>query len=227
MRKATPLLAIGGMVLSLLLGPAMSDELLAPAMSDETALAETGQAGPPPGNITLVLKSVNGSGCPDATAAVAKMSPDKTAFTVTYHTQHYLAKVGPGAQPTDRRVNCQLSIGLGARGFTYAITAATYRGYAHLAKGAWGLEKASYYFQGSPGTVSRQHRIDGPKNDNFAFTDSIAIWRPCDVNRNFNVNTELRVNAGSSDPSRTSFLRMGSPDGTIKNTFKLSWKRCP
>jgi len=219
MRKATPLLATTGIVLTLLLGPTMA------------AQAASSENEPPPGNITLDLKSVNGSGCPDATAAVAKISPEKTAFTVTYHTHHYLAKVGPGAEPTDRRKNCQLSILLGASGFTYAITAATYRGYAHVANGAWGLEKASYFFQGSPGTEYRQHRLDGPKEGNFAFTDETSIaalvWAPCGVRRNFNVNTELRVNAGWSNPTKNpSYVSMDSTDFSISTIFHLAWKKC-
>jgi len=216
MRKMTLLLlAIGGMVLSLLLVPTMS----AQAMSAQAARADTE---PPPGNITIDLKSVNGSGCQGGTTAVA-MADDKTAFTVN---QHVTAQVGPGAEPTDRRVNCQLAMVANIPpGFTYAITEADHRGYAFLATGAWGLEKASYYFQGSPGTVYPQHRIDGPWDDNFVFTDetpmAALVWAPCGVKRNFNVNIELRVNAGSSDPSRTpSYLTM---DFQI---YHLAWKHC-
>ena len=160
------------------------------------------------------------------------MAPDHTAVTATYRSHRYLAKVGVGAGPTDRRVNCQLSIQFHIpNGFTYAIAKADYRGYAHLATGAWGIEKASYYFQGSPGTVYRQHRIDGPRDSIFRTTDVVPVtalvWAPCGALRNFNVNTELRVNAGSSDPSTTSsFLRMGSADGIITTKFNLSWKRC-
>jgi hypothetical protein len=41
------------------------------------------------------------------------------------------------------------------------------------------------------------------------------------------VNTELRVNAGWSNPSKNpSYLRMGATDGSIKTKFNLSWKRC-
>jgi len=222
MRKISLLLAVGGMVLS----------LLVPTTSAQAAPPETTQADetPPPGVITLDLKTVNGSGCPAGTAAVA-VAPDHTAFTVTY--SDYTAKVGPGAQPTDRRVNCQLSmLAHVPQGFTYAIAEADYRGYAFLARGAWGLEKASYYFQGSRGTEYRQHRIDGAKDDDFEFTDETPIaalvWAPCGALRNFNVNTELRVNAGSSDPSKTpSYLTMDSTDLSVKTIYHLAWKRCP
>ena len=94
------------------------------------------------------------------------------------------------------------------------------------------LENASYYFQGSRGTEYRQHRIDGAKDDNFEFTDETPIaalvWAPCGALRNFNVNTELRVNAGSSDPSKTpSYLTMDSTDLSVKTIYHLAWKRCP
>ena len=212
MRKMTLLLlAIGGMVLSLLI-PTMS------AQADEP---------PPSGAITLDLTAVN---CGTAAVAVA---PDHTAFAVTY--SDFTAKVGPSVQPTDRRVNCHLvMLAHVPQGFTYAITEADYRGYAHLATGAWGIETASYYFQGSLGTIYRQHRIDGPRDDNFEFTDQTPIaalvWAPCGALRNFNVNTELRVNAGSSDPSRTpSYLTMDStiyPLAWNSTIYHLAWKHC-
>ena len=227
MRKRTLLLAIGAAIGGMVL------LLLVPIASVQSAPPEATQVErPPPGSIDIRLVTVNGSGCPDATGAAVAVAPDHTAFTATYRSRHYIAKVGVGAGPTDRRVNCQLSIQFHIpNGFTYAIAKADYRGYAHLATGAWGIEEASYYFQGSPGTVYRQHRIDGPRDSIFRTTDVVPVtalvWAPCGALRNFNVNTELRVNAGSSDPSTTSsFLRMGSADGIITTKFNLSWKRC-
>jgi len=218
MRKRTTLLAVGGMVLS----------LLAPTSS---AQAGPFQA-PPPGSIDIRLVTVNGTGCPDARTGLVAVAPDKTAFTVTYRSHHYIAQVGPATNPTASRVNCQLTMAVHVpQGFTYAIAKADYSGYARLAKSASGLEQASYYFQGQPNTTRRRHQITGPKKGNFAFTDKIAVgalvWAPCGVDRNVNVNTELRVNAGSSHPSKNpSYLRMGSTDGRIKSKFNLSWKRC-
>ena len=227
MRKRTLLLAIGAAIGGMVL------LLLVPIASVQSAPPEATQVErPPPGSIDIRLVTVNGSGCPDATGAAVAVAPDHTAFTATYRSHRYLAKVGVGAGPTDRRVNCQLSIQFHIpNGFTYAIAKADYRGYAHLARGAWGIEKASYYFQGSPGTVYRQHRINGATDDNFEFTDDTPIaalvWAPCGALRNFNVNTELRVNAGSSDPSRTpSYLTMDSTDLSVHTIYHLAWKHC-
>ncbi|MFE6051908.1 DUF4360 domain-containing protein [Kitasatospora sp. NPDC056446] len=184
----------------------------------------------PPDRIVIDVATVNGSGCPAGTAAVA-VSPDNTAFTVTY--SDYLAQVGVGSKPTDFRKNCQLDLRVHVpQGFTYAIASADYRGFAHLEKGAGGIERANYYFQGQPQTAYQAHRFDGPRDDSWQATDTVdvaaLVWAPCGEERNFNINTELRVAAGGSDPARTtSFMTMDSTDGSINTLYHLAWKQCP
>ncbi|MGW2230520.1 DUF4360 domain-containing protein [Streptomyces formicae] len=184
---------------------------------------------PPPDKIVIEVATVNGSGCPAGTAAVA-VSEDNTAFTVTY--SDYLARAGAGADPTAFRKNCQLNLIVHVpQGFTYAIASADYRGYASLQPGAKGTEKASYYFQGSPQTAAISHEFKGVYNDNWQATDSTdwaqLVWAPCGVRRNFNINTELRVDVGSSDPAKSSFMTMDSTDGDISTVYHLAWKECP
>ncbi|ORT58773.1 DUF4360 domain-containing protein [Streptomyces sp. CB03238] len=184
----------------------------------------------PPDKIVIEIATVNGSGCPLGTAAVA-VAPDNTAFTVTY--SDYLAQVGVGAEPTDFRKNCQLNLIVHVpHGFTYAVASADYRGYAKLEAGATAVQKASYYFQGSPDTASRSHPYQGPYDNNWQATDQTdwgqLVWAPCGVKRNFNINTELRVSAGTSDPTKTnSFIAMDSTDADIKTIYRLAWKECP
>ncbi|WP_438293178.1 DUF4360 domain-containing protein [Streptomyces sp. HUAS TT7] len=183
----------------------------------------------PPDKIVIEVATVNGSGCPIGTAAVA-VAPDNTAFTVTY--SQYLAQVGAGSKPTDFRKNCQLNLIVHVpQGFTYAIASADYRGFAHLENGASATQKASYYFQGSPDTASRTHPFNGPYDNDWQATDSTdwgqLVWAPCGVQRNFNINTELRANAGTSDPKTNSFIAMDSTDGNIQTIYHLAWKECP
>ncbi|MET8681081.1 DUF4360 domain-containing protein [Streptomyces sp. NPDC004647] len=184
----------------------------------------------PPDKIVVELATVNGSGCPEGTAAVA-VAPDNTAFTVTY--SEYLAKVGVGASPTDFRKNCQLNLRVHVpQGFTYAIAAADYRGFAKLERGATGLQKANYYFQGSPHTTDARHPFNGPLNDDWQTSDvteiAAYVWAPCGEKRNFNINTELRVDAGSSNPEKTtSFMAMDSTDASVNTVYHLAWKECP
>ncbi|MCM1977142.1 MULTISPECIES: DUF4360 domain-containing protein [Streptomyces] len=184
---------------------------------------------PPPDKIIIKVATVNGSGCPAGTTAVA-VSEDNTAFTVTY--SDYLAQVGGNSSPTAFRKNCQLNLVVHVpSGFTYAIASADYRGFASLQHGATATQRASYYFQGSPQTAYRNHPFNGPLNDNWQATDETdwaqLVWAPCGVQRNFNINTELRVNLGSSDPRKVSFMTMDSTDGDISTVYHLAWKECP
>ncbi len=185
---------------------------------------------PPPDHITIDVVTVNGSGCRAGTAAVA-VSPDNKAFTVTY--SEYMAQVGVGAKPTDFRKNCQLNLRVNVpQGFTYGIAQTDYRGFGHLERGATGTERANYYFQGMSETTKKTHTWKGPLSDDWQATDKVEIaaivYHPCGERRNFNINTELRVSAGSSDPKKTtSFMAMDSTDGAINTTYHFSWKRCP
>lgn len=183
---------------------------------------------PPRDRIVIDLVTVNGSGCPAGSAAVA-VAPDNTAFTVTY--SRYLAQVGIGAVPTDMRKNCLLSLVVHVpAGFTYAIAKADFRGFANIARGATALERANYYFQGNTQTAFREHSF-GAMSDDWQTTDvtdvAQLVWHPCGALRNFNINTELRVNVGTSDPKKTtSFISMDSTDGSIDTIYHFNWGRC-
>lgn len=186
--------------------------------------------GPPPRDrIVIDVVTVNGSGCPAGSAAVA-VSPDNTAFTVTYAS--YIAQVGVGAVPTDMRKNCQISLVVHVpQGFTYAISQTDYRGYASLARGASAIQRAAYYFQGQSQTVWSTHNYAGTMDDSWQSTDLVdvaqLVYAPCGARRNFNINTELRVNAGTSDIRRTtSFFTMDSTDGALNTTYHFSWATC-
>ncbi|MBN1172280.1 MAG: DUF4360 domain-containing protein [Micromonosporaceae bacterium] len=185
---------------------------------------------PPAEKVVIELVTVNGSGCPLGTAAIA-VSEDNTAFTVTY--SDYLAQVGVGAKPTDFRKNCQLNILVHVpTGFTYAIASVDYRGFAALAEGAIGTEKASYYFQGMSPTAAVSHQFKGPLEDNWQATDTtdlIALsYAPCGEPRNLNINTELRVSAGTSDTTTTtSFMTIDSVDANLSTIYHFAWKQCP
>lgn len=186
---------------------------------------------PPPDQVTIDVITVNGSGCPAGTAAVA-VSLDNTAFTVTY--SGYTAKVGVGAGPTEFRKNCNLNLIVHfPQGFSYAVTSANHRGFASLAAGATATQSANYFFQGQSTTGLIQHALPaGPFEDDWQNTDTTEItdvvYSPCGEQRNLNINTELRVFAGTSDPTKTtSFVSMDSTDGAFTTTYRFSWLACP
>lgn len=182
---------------------------------------------PPAGQVTIDVVTVNGSGCRPGSAAVV-IPPDNSTFTMSY--SEYLARVGVGAAPVDFRKNCQLNLFVHPpEGFTYTIARVDHRGYASLAAGATAMQRTSYYFSGMPSTDFRMHDFSGAFEDNWHTVDEIdigtAVYHPCGALRNLNINTELRVRAGISDPATTtSFMAMDSTDSA---TYYLHWRRCP
>ncbi|GAA2725267.1 MULTISPECIES: DUF4360 domain-containing protein [Streptomyces] len=213
-----------------MLAPVLTAGAVAALLATPLARPAGWEGTPPPDKIVIDVVAVNGSGCPAGSANV-NVSPDNTAFTVSY--SNYVAQVGVGAKPTDFRKNCQLSLNVHVpQGFTYAVARADYRGFAHLEKGATGLQRASYYFQGMQQTSYVNHPYTGPLNDNWQNSDTTDIdalvYAPCGALRNFNINTELRVDAGTSDPTKTtSMLAMDSADGNINTLYHFAWKPCP
>ncbi|GII81900.1 hypothetical protein Sru01_68820 [Sphaerisporangium rufum] len=184
----------------------------------------------PTEKITIDVVTVNGSGCPRGSATVVER-PDNTGFSVYY--SDYLVQVGPDAEPTDIRKNCQLNLLVHVpQGFTYAIAKAEYRGFGYLQAGASGLQQANYYFQGDPRGTVEEHPLSGPFTGRWQNTDTTdvaaLVYKPCGVDRNLNINTELRVSAGSSNPQKsTSFMTMDSTRGSVNTTYHFAWQRCP
>jgi len=212
------------MLKALLAGAALLGSVA--AMATPAAAAP---AGPPSDRIVIDVVAANGSGCPWGTADATK-SLDHTAFTVTY--SQFTAQVGRSATPLDFRKNCQLALNVHVpQGYTYAITGVDYRGFAHLEAGSYGSETAYYYFQGEPQTSRIRHDFTGYTDGFWQRTDTVGIgslsYLPCGEQRYLNINTELRVNGGWSNTSRTtSFLTMDSTDGRLDTVYHFAWKKC-
>jgi hypothetical protein len=182
----------------------------------------------PPDEMTVSVVYANGSGCKPGTAAV-EVSPDKKAFTVTYSA--FTAQVGPESSPTDFRKNCQLGLNVDVpSGYTYAIAQADYRGYARLEKGAYASQRAFYYFQGMSHTTETNRKFNGFLDDFWQETDLVEVesltWHPCGAQRYLNVNTDLRVNRGTSDKTTTSFITMDSSDMSLTTLYRVVFAEC-
>jgi hypothetical protein len=182
-------------------------------------------AGPPTDRVAIDVVKTNGSGC-RAHSAVVAVSPDNTAFTVTY--SNYLAQVGAGAKKQEAQKDCKLSLRVKVpRDFTYAIGRTDYRGFAQLEPGVTARQTAKYYFNGAGKTSAVEHTFAGPYDDDWQTADEgPSAYEPCGKQRHLNIDTELSVVAGTSDPTKTSMMAMDSTDGTIKSTYQLLWKKC-
>jgi hypothetical protein len=186
----------------------------------------TDVAAPEGGQVTLDVQTVNGSGCPAGTAAVA-MLPDNSGFRIVY--TEFRAADGGSAGPTDLRKNCQVNLLVHIpQGFTFAVARADYRGRAHLSAGATALERSNYYFQGSSDNNYADHPFAGPLDGTWRAADITAaaelVYAPCGAVRGLNINTELRVDAGTS--TATNYLSMQSSDGEVYTLVQFQWKQC-
>ncbi|MZE77938.1 DUF4360 domain-containing protein [Streptomyces xinghaiensis] len=198
--------------------------LFASVLAGQSAPAE---AAVPAEQAQVGIITVNGSGCPAGTAAVA-VSPDNSSVIVSY--SDYLARTGAGADAADQRKNCQLALDVRVpSGWTYTITGAEHRGYTHLEKGATGLQQSQYYFQGSSETAVNSRSFAGPYDGEWRISENTPaaeqVWAPCGAKRLLNINTELRVDAGSSGANAANIMAMESTK-VPGATYKLKWKRC-
>ncbi|TYK46166.1 DUF4360 domain-containing protein [Actinomadura decatromicini] len=191
-----------------------------------SAAASTRTPAAGPSGVTIAIATTNGSGCATGTAS-AVLSEDAGAFLIKY--TDFTARAGGSSKPTDARKNCQISLKIRApESFTYAISGVEHGIHSNLQTGAKGTYKSSYYFQGAQQTEGFPRELSGV-NDNFQFIDVVPegqfVWKPCGVERNFNVNTELRVDKGTSDESKVSSVSMNTGDGG-RTLYRLAWKSC-
>ena len=202
--------------------------LSAPAYAGEPSSTPADEA-VPADQVAIAVATSNGSGC-EANTADVEVLPRNGGFTVTYHTP-YAARTGAGSDPTDFRKNCQVSLSVDRPdGWTYAVSSASHRGFASLRAGATGLQRWSHYIQGSSTTRSADHNFAGPYRDFWRTFDQVdqadLLFSPCDAERNLNVNTELRVSAGTSAPDG-SIMAADSSDDDVDSVYRFTWKRCP
>ncbi|GLW34526.1 DUF4360 domain-containing protein [Actinoplanes regularis] len=200
------------------LSPALAIPLGAPAYGASGAGAEAA------GVVTVEVIAANGSGCAPGTATVTG-NADDTGFRVRY--RDFIAEAGGDASATDRRKNCQVSVLVSIpSGWTIAIAEATYRGRANLYSGASGLHRTTYYWQGSSQSDSVSQTFTGPRSDSWSTTQVAGVlhYQPCDTQSVLNINTELRVDAGTS--TRKNSLSMRTSDGDVDTLFNYSLTPC-
>jgi hypothetical protein len=201
--------AVGGVLVSVLAPVA----LLAPDSTAEVAA---------PGNVGVEVVSVNGSGCP-AGRGSATISADRLSIEVT--TQAFFAVAGAGAAPTDIRKNCQVGLRVDKPSeYTYAVVLAHSSGFAYLGETATGLNRVSAYFQGSSPTAVMASTYRGPFAGAWDATvvPDLVIFAPCGVERDLNLNAEVRIAAGTTDPDVVTFMARDR-----SASYRLAWRRCP
>ncbi|MFI0405141.1 DUF4360 domain-containing protein [Actinomadura sp. 3N508] len=196
---------------------AMAATIALHALTSTAAVAD-----PPPKGVTIEIATINGTGCPIGTASVA-LSHDSSTFTITRSDMR--ADAGGASNPADARKNCQINMRIHVpQGYTYGIKSYGYSGTAHLEPGASGTVAVSAYFQGAPKPEAKTVTLNGPFSGPWqtSIIDEDPMYSPCGEQRNFNISASVRVDLGTSDPSKPSYMTMGE-----KEVYEFSWKRCP
>jgi hypothetical protein len=184
---------------------------------------------PPPGQFTMEVKRVHGSGCPPGTTTVVG-TEDKTAFSLTY--SNYTAQSGGGIATSQRRQQCVVTVGVGIpHGYTFGVTRTTFRGYADLAEGATGRLDTQYWFVGLPLTGLIRRELSGEYRDNWQATDDVPLpevqWMPCRRGMvPLNIETSLAVDAGRMNPDTTSLMTMDATDSEVTTIYNIAWREC-
>jgi hypothetical protein len=204
-------------------GTLLALSLTVPAAAESTGEAPA-TAAVPSENVTVEVVANNGSGCAPGTATV-HANANRTGFRVRY--SDFVAEAGGSSAIVDRRKNCQMSILVTVpAGWTFAIASVDYRGRASLHSGASGLHQTNYYWQGSSQSNTTEREYAGPFHGFWSTHDVAAVlsYSRCGAERILNVNTELRVDAGTST-SRSS-MSMRATEGDVDTLFNIQWGQC-
>ncbi|WP_214618443.1 DUF4360 domain-containing protein [Actinomadura sp. NEAU-AAG7] len=182
-------------------------------------------AEPPAGSVTVQLVTTNGSGCPPGSVTV-----DSTAERFRLRYSYYLASAGGNSSPSDLRTSCQVSVRVShPPEFTYGIARVENKGFASLEEGASGTLRSSYSILGRNPLPGRPRVIHGLYVDDWQFVDQSDIpevnVRPCGERGNTTLATELSVDLGTSNASKTSFMFLDSSDSGLGSTYQFYWLR--
>ncbi|EPE33386.1 hypothetical protein GLAREA_06399 [Glarea lozoyensis ATCC 20868] len=212
---------------ALLLLPALA--VASPLNSAYTPL-ERRDAGPPLDQITIVDSGYSGNGCPQGSVSTT-LSPDKTLITFGF--DKFQTFIAPGLSPAEKTKQCQLHLSLKyPGGFQYAVTDATYHGYARLDASVTGTFLSTYYFsQSASQTCTTRSSISGPGwllGDVYTKHDQVettaTIWSPCGATGLLNINNRIALT--SSTASGTG--EVSNDDATVAFTQQahVSWRQC-
>ena len=179
------------------------------------------QLAPPAGTVRIESIEAIGSGCPPGTF-VDSISGDQLAFTLAY--SEYTAEDGPEVPRLEARKNCNIILDITYPiGWTFAIFAVDFRGFADLENNTVGTVAAQYFFQGQSPQIEFERQGFGPIFDNYEIRDEIATivaqFGPCGGGKSLNINTEVRVQGEGA-------LTADTTTGSFEQVYALVWQQC-
>lgn len=175
-----------------------------------------------PGGSYFAAITANGTGCPAGTWDT-RFSPDGRDFKVVFSA--FEAEVDQEQAVAIK--NCQIAIKLvSPQGMSFAVRRISHKGFVFLEDGVHARIASNFYFQGDPLMGERRETaVVGPYEDSFEIEEARvdlkeAVWSPCGVERDLNVNTTIRL-LNTKEPRRSGSMRIDEAFG-----FEVDWRRC-
>ncbi|KAF2871626.1 hypothetical protein BDV95DRAFT_594706 [Massariosphaeria phaeospora] len=194
------------------------------ALVSSTPISTADDPKPDPNSVYVEKVSWAGTGCPPGSAH-ADIVESGTLVSLAFSS--YVAATGTGQSASDARKNCDVRISLHyPQGWSWTVATTDMRGYARIPKGCAARIGATYWFSGQQKEASSMVPFNGPIDNNYRLTTSIAsealVWATCGVTGPlFNVNSQAIITC-----KEDAILGVDSQDTKFEMLLHLQWKPC-
>lgn len=166
-----------------------------------------------------------GTGCSSSTAR-ASISPDGKEISILF--DDFSSKAGgPGGESIDRK-NCDIAIPVKVpQGYSVAVFAIDYRGFAAIPEGGRLRFSADYFFAGKS---SRRYSKEflGPLNDNYTFRNELRsdldVWSACGAS--VILRTQSSMVTESNYRNEETLATVDSIDVQSGIVYNIQYRRC-
>lgn len=179
-----------------------------------------------PNDIYVGQPVFGGSGCPEGTVSVAA-SFDGTAISVLF--DEYVVETGP--DDFFDYASCNVAVPVHVpQGFTVALVAVDYRGFAAVPQSGSAQLNTEYFFAGTAGP-RRTTTFPAGSFGRFLVEDdfraSTLVWSACGADVILRANTSaVAVKSPSTPYGFETFLSVDSADVRAGIEYHLQWKYC-
>ena len=175
-------------------------------------------------DIRLGMPEYGGTGCPAGSASV---SLDFAQKSISMLFDQYVVEAG-GNRAFDRK-NCNIAVPVHVpQGYSLAVMAIDYRGFAGLPAGGRAQLSVDYFLAGAGRGVRTSKNFYGPYSSDYLKSDSLGmesvVWTPCGADTILRANTTMLVQ--SNNRREQAMATIDSADIQAGLIYHFEWRRC-
>jgi hypothetical protein len=175
-------------------------------------------------DISLGEPQYGGTGCPAGSASVA-MSQDQKSISILF--DQFVAEAG--GSTAFARKNCNIAVPVHVpQGFSIAVFAIDYRGFAGIPRGGRAQLNVNYFLPGSGRGLNTSKSFYGPFTSDYVKSDDIdmasIVWSGCGADTILRANTTLLVTSNSW--REQAMATVDSADVNAGLVYHIQWRRC-